>query len=79
MGKRERPRKISRRILPSVTSPKEEKASLSDFSSTDHDNPERTSESIKIKKEQNRRIYIYIYIERERERERERDLQQRAC
>lgn len=29
--------------LPSVTCPKEEKASLRDFSSADHDNPETTS------------------------------------
>jgi len=64
MGKRQRPRKILRCILPSVTSPKEEKASLSDFSSTDHDSPERTSESLKKQ--------IRSKIEESRERERER-------
>ena len=38
-------KKVFMFILPSVTSPKEEKASLRDFSSTDHDNPETPSVS----------------------------------
>ena len=46
MGQRKKVfRRVFMFILPSVTSPKEEKASLRDFSSTDHDNPETPSVS----------------------------------
>ena len=54
-----------------MTSPKEEKASLRDLWSTDHDNPETISESINEGR--------MTQQEKQNGRETERDLPQRAC
>jgi hypothetical protein len=69
-------------ILPSVTSPKEEKASFRDLSSTDHDKPATPRSDVRHISYQKAQgpvlVCVYVHGESKRERDREIYLQQRA-